>query len=205
MPHHAWMVWDGEPSPRPSMRAPVEPGPAPPGRRAGVIAFATVALIGILASIAVINSVSEPVAGSPDVARDPTLVQVRGITSESSRWIDVGWITEFPIGSVTHLRSTDDYLVVTGQGPMLIINRSTYRGEPVFFCRSSNTFRDRVHGSVFDAQGRLIAGPAARGLDRHPVRVASGRVEVDSLTVLAGPPRGTRTDPPAGSFCRGNE
>ena len=41
--------------------------------------------------------------------------------------------------------------------------------------------------------GEKKGGPAPRGLDRFPVKIEGGKVNVDTGTIILGPPIGTNT------------
>lgn len=53
----------------------------------------------------------------------------------------------------------------------------------VGWCPSSGRFGSDASGSRYDARGRVVAGPAPRGLDRYRVTVTDGLVAVDFLAV----------------------
>ncbi len=47
-------------------------------------------------------------------------------------------------------------------------------------------FADTCGGVQFDIHGEYVAGPAQRTLDRHPVRVIDGWVQVDTSKTIRG-------------------
>lgn len=49
----------------------------------------------------------------------------------------------------------------------------------VGWCPSSGRYGSNSSGARFDALGRVVSGPALRGLDRHPVHVEDGQVVID--------------------------
>lgn len=51
-------------------------------------------------------------------------------------------------------------------------------------------FRNPCHGQTYDLDGNCVFGPCIRGLDRFPVRVKDGRVQVNVEQVIHGPPLG---------------
>ncbi len=61
-------------------------------------------------------------------------------------------------------------------------------GSRVVYCRFADAFQ-AADGAVFDRFGRVLAGPIDRGLDRLPVRIRVGVVEVDVGELVEGPPR----------------
>ena len=65
-------------------------------------------------------------------------------------------------------------------------------------CDSRSRFQCYCHQSTYNILGeKLELGPAARGMDRFPVRIDSGVVIVDTTELISGPPKGvvTFTDP----------
>jgi menaquinol-cytochrome c reductase iron-sulfur subunit len=54
----------------------------------------------------------------------------------------------------------------------------THLGCPVFWVGDGNIFLCPCHGSVFNGDGTVANGPAARPLTRYPVRVRRGRVQI---------------------------
>lgn len=79
-----------------------------------------------------------------------------------------------------------------------------YGRSGVAWCPSSGWFGANATGSRFDQQGRLVRGPAPRGLDRFAVRVDErGRVVVDFRQLTAGRREfeTTETTPAAGPDC----
>lgn len=65
-------------------------------------------------------------------------------------------------------------------------------GEVVWWCEASKIFWEDHHGSVFDAQGRKIGGPARGGLNRFETTLTGGEVVVNVEQVTQGElqPRG---------------
>lgn len=62
--------------------------------------------------------------------------------------------------------------------------------EQLWWCPAEEVFLSPFHSELFDADGRALAGPAFRGLDRVSVKVtADGGVVVDPFTVQPGPAR----------------
>ena len=73
----------------------------------------------------------------------------------------------------------------------------------VEWCDSSGQFECPCHGSVFNRLGELRSGPSPRGMDRHPVVVTDGIVEVDTGETIEGPAPGAETieEPARGPSC----
>ncbi len=57
-------------------------------------------------------------------------------------------------------------------------DRSTHLGEPVIWWEPEGVFFDAYSGAVWDQQGRVLAGPAPRGLDWYPVSIQQNHVVV---------------------------
>jgi Rieske Fe-S protein len=72
-------------------------------------------------------------------------------------------------------------------------------------CESRSRFQCYCHQSTYNIIGeKLELGPAPRGMDRFPVRIANGVVTVDTRELVNGPPKGSVTfhDPhPPGEGC----
>jgi nitrite reductase/ring-hydroxylating ferredoxin subunit len=65
--------------------------------------------------------------------------------------------------------------------------------EQLWWCPAEEVFVSPLHGELFDAQGRALAGPAFQDLDRVSVQVtAGGVVVVDPFTVQQGTARRAR-------------
>jgi cytochrome b6-f complex iron-sulfur subunit len=65
-------------------------------------------------------------------------------------------------------------------------------------CDSRSRFQCYCHQSTYNILGeKLELGPAARGMDRFPVRIDDAMVIVDTRELISGPPKGvvTFTDP----------
>ena len=72
-------------------------------------------------------------------------------------------------------------------------------------CENRSRFQCYCHQSTYNIIGeKLELGPAPRGMDRFPVRIANGNVMVDTRELINGPPKGSITfhDPhPPGEGC----
>ena len=96
--------------------------------------------------------------------------------------------------------------VIEGETVPVALSALTSGGERVVYCPFANAFQ-APNGAVFDRSGRVLAGPASRGLDRLPARVRVGVVEVDVGTRVAGPPAEEATEDVSANLCQvpGNE
>jgi cytochrome b6-f complex iron-sulfur subunit len=117
---------------------------------------------------------------------------------------------EFPAGRlylVQYDASQDpdgQYAEITnGASVMAIYQACVHLGCRVPWCNSSRWFECPCHGSRYNRWGEYEFGPAPRGLDRFPVELVDGVVNVDTSTVVLGPSvtGGALTEPQAGPNC----
>ncbi len=112
-----------------------------------------------------------------------------------------GHVGDFVVGQPVAFALARAYLVKQPDGGFLALSwRSTYRGCTVIWrpdfgftdprdgVYKLGWFRDPCHGAIWDVNGVLVAGPAARNLDRFPVEVSANDVYVhgDSLHLIPG-------------------
>ena len=99
----------------------------------------------------------------------------------------------------------DVYEGMVAGGLMALYQKCVHLGCRVPFCQVSQWFECPCHGSKYNRVGEWKDGPAPRGLDRFPVKIVNGTVQVDTGTARDqnGPPRGTDTiqQNPEGQFC----
>jgi cytochrome b6-f complex iron-sulfur subunit len=95
------------------------------------------------------------------------------------------------------------YAGLVGEGLMALYQKCVHLGCRVPFCIQSQWFECPCHGSKYNRAGEYRDGPAPRSMDRFAVTVQNGLVQVDTSTVVQGPPRGTDTigQDPEGPFC----
>jgi nitrite reductase/ring-hydroxylating ferredoxin subunit len=161
--------------------------PAPKGRpRAGrrllAVAVLAVAVAGIVAAAYVF-------------AR-PT-----GFEQPAAVWYNAGAVDEIPVNEPVRITEQRFWLVKLESGEVLALyQRDPHQGCTVpwnsgFELRSKQGwFRNPCHGQTYDLTGRCFDGPCIRGMDRYPVRIERGRVEVN---VAAEPLEGPPVDPGA--------
>ncbi len=94
---------------------------------------------------------------------------------------------------------------LTAGGLMAIYQKCAHLGCRVPFCQQSQWFECPCHGSKYNYAGEYQLGPAPTGLMRFKVSVSGSSVEVDTSSIIPGPPRGTNTihQAPEGPFCVG--
>jgi cytochrome b6-f complex iron-sulfur subunit len=98
--------------------------------------------------------------------------------------------------------------LATGAGEFkmqALYRKCVHLGCSVPHCSTSMLFECPCHGSKYRLTGEYYGGPAPRGLDRFPIAVVDGVVEVDTGSVQEGPPRGANTwarfSEPVGPLC----
>jgi cytochrome b6-f complex iron-sulfur subunit len=98
--------------------------------------------------------------------------------------------------------------LATGAGEFkmqALYRKCVHLGCSVPHCSTSMLFECPCHGSKYRLTGEYYGGPAPRGLDRFPIAVVGGQVEVDTGAVQEGPPRGANTwarfSEPVGPLC----
>lgn len=109
-------------------------------------------------------------------------------------FVDAGLADDLPANEPVRNKEGRFWLVKLESGEILALSqRSTHLGctvpwRPDFkFQGRVGWFRDPCSGSTWDLEGKLVFGPAFRGLDRHPLRIEYGRILVDTVTRICGP------------------
>lgn len=108
-------------------------------------------------------------------------------------WVDVGVVKDLPPGEPTQLDHVttiqDGYLETRSQkavwavkqpdGQVVVFSpKCTHLGCGYRWVDGDKHFECPCHGSVFDIDGRVLAGPAPRPLDRLPSKIEKGRLLV---------------------------
>ena len=93
----------------------------------------------------------------------------------------VGAVDDFPPGSVTQVKSGHFYLVRLEDGGFLALYyKCTHLGCSVPWNQAEGQFICPCHASAFEADGNVINPPAPRPLDRFPVIIDDGLINVDT-------------------------
>jgi Rieske Fe-S protein len=101
----------------------------------------------------------------------------------------LGLLEDFPLGTTTFVETAGVFVVRSAGDVQAISAVCTHLGCTVR--RHRDGFLCPCHGSRYDAEGRVTAGPAPAPLARHPVaRDARGRLSVDLAEVAPGGPAG---------------
>ncbi len=109
-----------------------------------------------------------------------------------------------PENGVIEIAAARAYLVNIGGEVVALSQKCTHLGCRVPWCESSSAFECPCHGSVFNRAGEYRAGPAPRGMDRHPIEVGTdGLIYIDTGSTEDGPPPGPETidEPVTGPNC----
>jgi cytochrome b6-f complex iron-sulfur subunit len=96
------------------------------------------------------------------------------------------------------------YAALTAGAPVMALSQKcVHLGCRVPWCASAAWFECPCHNSKYNRWGEWQDGPAPRGMDRHALEVADGRVLVDVATLVTGPGRGggVLIQPPEGAHC----
>ena len=99
--------------------------------------------------------------------------------------------SEVPGHTTLYMRTAQTYLTRIGDEIVALWQKCPHLGCRVEWCEGSGEFECPCHGSTFNRAGEVRSGPSPRGMDRFVVAETDGVVEVDTGTVLQGPPAGS--------------
>lgn len=146
-------------------------------RTLGWVTGAIAAMLGIPAVVAAVapalrreedqwspvGRLGEPEGGEPDLA-----VQGRPHLTHFTSLVEDAYLRATP-------RDAAVYVVNHGGGRFTVFDvRCTHLGCPVTWEEADQEFFCPCHAGVFDAQGRVVAGPPPRPLDRFEFKVEEG-------------------------------
>ena len=95
--------------------------------------------------------------------------------------VRAGKVNEFAPGSMSHIQTGRFYLYRLENGNFLAMwQRCTHLGCSVPWIPAENQFHCPCHGSLYNAEGVVIGGPAPRPLDYFPVSIKGDEVWVDT-------------------------
>jgi cytochrome b6-f complex iron-sulfur subunit len=105
------------------------------------------------------------------------------------------WITEYPLGAVEKAKAVYSPAELAGMeaGVVALYQKCPHLGCRVPECSTSQWFECPCHGSQYNQVGEKRGGPAPRGMDRFAMSVANNVLEVDTGTIIQGPPIGVNT------------
>lgn len=123
----------------------------------------------------------------------PSIGFLLGLRKSPQIWRTVGSLDNFQIGSTVNVSFEDPsplpWAGVTAQTAAWLRRVSdrefiafsmvcTHLGCPVRWLASANLFMCPCHGGVFYANGTVASGPPPKPLNRYPVRVYNGQVQI---------------------------
>jgi cytochrome b6-f complex iron-sulfur subunit len=99
--------------------------------------------------------------------------------------VNAGNVNEFKPGKVSYVRQGHFYISRLDDGSMLAMwQRCTHLGCTVPWVPAEGQFHCPCHGSLYNAKGEVIGGPAPRPLDLFPIEVVNGALMVDTGKVI---------------------
>jgi cytochrome b6-f complex iron-sulfur subunit len=107
--------------------------------------------------------------------------QPRNATVSEDSIVVAGSVEEFEPGSVTAFVRGGFYLSRLEDGGFLALSRRcTHLSCTVPWVENEALFVCPCHSSAFDIRGNVIAPPAPRALDLHPMAIENGVIRVDT-------------------------
>ena len=105
------------------------------------------------------------------------------------------WLTNYPSYAVEKAKAAYSQPVLNSMeaGIVVVYQKCPHLGCRVPSCATSQWFECPCHGSQYNQAGEKKGGPAPRGMDRFVTEVSDGVLNVDTGTVIQGPPIGTNT------------
>lgn len=123
----------------------------------------------------------------------PSVGFLLGLRKTPQIWRTVGKLDNFQVGTTVNVSFQDPsplpwagvtaqtaaWLRRTGDQEFIAFSMvCTHLGCPVRWLASADLFMCPCHGGVFYSDGRVASGPPPRPLNRYPVRVLNGEVQI---------------------------
>ena len=116
-------------------------------------------------------------------------------------WAVVGLVEDFPANEPVRIEEHGIYVVRLESGEFVALSeRTPYEGcvlawrPDLFFKGHDGWFHERCSTATYDLTGRCFA-QCTVGVDRHPVRVRDGQLQVGVEKLLKGPPADPQAEP----------
>jgi cytochrome b6-f complex iron-sulfur subunit len=105
------------------------------------------------------------------------------------------WMTHYPKEALRKAETVYSESELAGMrvGLVALSQKCPHLGCRVPDCKSSQWFECQCHGSQYNRVGEKKAGPAPRGMDRHPIEVSNGVAVINTGININGPAIGTNT------------
>jgi len=105
------------------------------------------------------------------------------------------WVTNYPSSALPKAKKVYSPPELAGMeaGVVALYQKCPHLGCRVPSCVTSQWFECPCHGSQYNQVGEKKGGPAPRGMDRFAMAVSGGSLQVDTGTIITGPPIGTNT------------
>ena len=104
--------------------------------------------------------------------------------------VSAGKAADYKDGTVRYFQDGRFFVSASEGKVVALYQKCPHLGCRVPFCDSSGRFECPCHGSIYNARGEYIQGPAPRGMDRFLIEVQGDEILVDTAKVIEGPPRG---------------
>jgi hypothetical protein len=175
----------------------------------GVVAALACGLVATIAYLSPTDDLLWQALVRGTVDRGRTAIGTAVLTRRDGRW--AGRVSDLPPGTATHFQpgATYGFFVVSlADGLLLALaDRSAVYGARVYWydplpltpgrpAEPLTGFQDHAHGSMYQADGRRLAGPVWRDLDPYALTIIEGTVYIASRATCPTPQR------PVEMWCR---